>query len=111
VPEKQQPQPTPNSQTHYPQHPESELVRSIVESLSLPFVDAVQMASQLSGKSESVIHIVGGGSQNELLCQQITDRSGMPLLAGQVEAKAIGNVSIEAPAQSFVEGLLESLPV
>ncbi|GAA1217618.1 rhamnulokinase family protein [Rhodoglobus aureus] len=86
-----------------------EFVRSIIESLSVAFVDAVQTASQLSGKSVSIIHIVGGGSQNELLCQLIADRSGMPVLAGPVEATAIGNVLIQARAQGFVEGSLESL--
>jgi rhamnulokinase len=84
-------------------------VRSIIESLSVAFVDAVHTASHLSGKPVSVIHIVGGGSQNELLCQLIADRSGMPVLAGPVEATAIGNVLIQARAQGFVTGSLESL--
>ena len=86
-----------------------EFVRSIIESLSVAFVDAVRTASDLSGKSVSVIHIVGGGSQNELLCQLIADRSGMPVLAGPVEATAIGNVLVQARAQGFVEGSLEAL--
>ncbi|MGV8911391.1 MAG: rhamnulokinase [Rhodoglobus sp.] len=86
-----------------------EFVRSIIESLSVAFADAVRTASDLSGKSVSVIHIVGGGSQNELLCQLIADRSGMPVLAGPVEATAIGNVLVQARAQGFVEGSLESL--
>ena len=86
-----------------------EFVRSIIESLSVVFVDAVRTASDLSGKSVSVIHIVGGGSQNELLCQLIADRSGMPVLAGPVEATAIGNVLVQARAQGFVEGSLEAL--
>jgi rhamnulokinase len=69
----------------------------------------VHTASHLSGKPVSIIHIVGGGSQNELLCQLIADRSGMPVLAGPVEATAIGNVLIQARAQGFVTGSLESL--
>jgi rhamnulokinase len=91
--------------------PESrvEFVRSIIESLSVAFVTAVRTASDLSGKPVSVIHIVGGGSQNELLCQLIADRSGMPVLAGPVEATAIGNVLIQARAQGLVRGSLESL--
>ncbi|EAR26299.1 putative rhamnulokinase [marine actinobacterium PHSC20C1] len=84
-------------------------VRSIIESLSVAFVDAVRTASDLSGKSVSVIHIVGGGSQNELLCQLIADRSGMPVLAGPVEATAIGNVLIQARVQGLVDGSLEGL--
>lgn len=86
-----------------------EFVRSIIESLSVAFVTAVHAASELSGKPVSVIHIVGGGSQNELLCQLLADRSGMPVLAGPVEATAIGNVLVQARAQGLVTGSLESL--
>ena len=57
----------------------------------------------------SVIHIVGGGSQNELLCQLTADRSGLPVLAGPVEATAIGNVLVQARAQGLVSGNLEAL--
>ena len=57
----------------------------------------------------SVIHIVGGGSQNALLCQLVADRSSLPVLAGPVEATAIGNVLVQARAQGLVSGSLESL--
>ena len=86
-----------------------EFVRSIIESLAVAFVDAVHSASRLSGRSVSVIHIVGGGSQNELLCQLIANRSGIPVLAGPVEATAIGNVLIQARTRGLVSGSLESL--
>ena len=86
-----------------------ELVRSIVESLSVAFAQAVHDAAELSGKLVSVIHIVGGGSQNELLCQLVANRSGMPVLAGPVEATAIGNVLVQARAQGFAAGTLEAL--
>jgi rhamnulokinase len=86
-----------------------EMVRSIVESLAVAFADAVRAASDLSGTDVSVIHLVGGGSQNELLCQLTADRAGMPVLAGPVEATAIGNVLVQARAQGFAEGSLESL--
>lgn len=86
-----------------------EFVRSIVESLAVAFADAVRTASELSGKPVSVIHIVGGGSQNELLCQLVADRSGMPVLAGPVEATAIGNVLVQARTLGFATGTLESL--
>jgi len=86
-----------------------EFVRSIVESLAVAFADAVRTASALSGKTVSVIHIVGGGSQNELLCQLTADRSGLPVLAGPVEATAIGNVLVQARTLGFASGSLESL--
>ncbi|GAB2455518.1 rhamnulokinase [Conyzicola lurida] len=83
---------------------QAEFVRSIIESLAAAFVDAVRTASSLSGKRVSVIHIVGGGSQNELLCQLIADRSGLPVQAGPVEATAIGNVLVQARAAGLVDG-------
>lgn len=93
--------PVPNSRVEY--------ARSIIESLAAAFTDAVHTASRLSSKSVSVIHIVGGGSQNGLLCQLTADRSGVPVLAGPVEATAIGNVLVQARAQGMVNGNLESL--
>lgn len=86
-----------------------EFVRSIIESLAAAFVRAVRTAAELSGTEVSVIHIVGGGSQNELLCTLIADRAGMPVLAGPVEATAIGNVLVQARAHGLVDGSLESL--
>jgi rhamnulokinase len=83
---------------------QAEFVRSIIESLASAFVDAVRTASSLSGKTVAVIHIVGGGSQNELLCQLIADRSGLPVQAGPVEATAIGNVLVQARAAGLVDG-------
>jgi rhamnulokinase len=91
-----------------PQSP-AEFVRAIIESLAVAFADAVATASALSNKTVSVIHIVGGGSQNELLCQLTADRSGLPVLAGPVEATAIGNVLVQARAEGLASGSLESL--
>jgi rhamnulokinase len=87
----------------------AEFARSIVESLAAAFVGAVRTASALSGTAVSVIHIVGGGSQNELLCQLVADRSGLPVLAGPVEATAIGNVLVQARAAGLVSGSLGSM--
>lgn len=87
----------------------AEFVRSIVESLAEAFASAVRTASELSGKTVNVIHIVGGGSQNALLCQLTADRSGLPVHAGPVEATAIGNVLVQARAQGLVAGGLDSL--
>ncbi|MCW2289213.1 rhamnulokinase [Leucobacter luti] len=76
----------------------SEIVRSIVESLALAFADAVTTGATLAGRDVSVIHIIGGGSQNTLLCQRLADRSGLPVLAGPVEATAMGNMLLQAQA-------------
>lgn len=85
------------------------MVRAIVESLAAAFAGAVRTAAELTGVDVSEVHIVGGGSQNELLCQLTADRLGMPLLAGPVEATALGNVLLTARARGLVTGDLESL--
>jgi rhamnulokinase len=87
----------------------AEFVRSIVESLAVAFAQAVRDAAELSGKDVTIIHIMGGGAQNELLCQLVADRSGLPVMAGPVEATVIGNVLVQARAQGFVTGSLEAL--
>ncbi len=85
------------------------LVRTMLESLAEAYVVAIRQASELSGTTVKVIHLLGGGSQNELLCQLTADRSGLPVMAGPAEATAIGNVLIQARAQGLVTGSLESM--
>ena len=88
---------------------QAEFARSIIESLAQAFADAVADAARLSGTAVETIHIVGGGALNELLCRRTADRSGLPVLAGPVEATAIGNVLVQARAQGFAGRDLESL--
>ena len=83
-------------------------VRCIIDSLATAFADAVRTAARLAGREVTVIHIVGGGSLNTLLCQLTADRAGMPVLAGPVEATALGNVLVQARALGL-GGDLESL--
>ena len=54
------------------------------------------------GARVGVVHVVGGGSQNTLLCQAIADRTGLPVLAGPVEATALGNVLVQARTAGVV---------
>ncbi|MCA5892261.1 rhamnulokinase [Isoptericola sp. NEAU-Y5] len=86
-----------------------EYVRSIVESLAQAFADAVRAAASLAGRTVSTIHVVGGGAQNTLLCQATADRSGLPVVAGPVEATAVGNLLVQARADGLVDGGLEDL--
>ena len=67
--------------------------------------------SKLSGKTVRVIHIVGGGSQNALLCQLTADRSGLPVIAGPVEATALGNVLVQARAAGELGSLADARAV
>ncbi|UYO96605.1 rhamnulokinase [Microbacterium sp. M28] len=83
--------------------------RTIVESIALAFADAVRTAGELSGRELDSIHLVGGGSLNRLLCQATADRSGLPVLAGPVEATALGNVLVQARALDAAPATLEEL--
>jgi rhamnulokinase len=84
------------------------LARSILESLALAFASAVSTAGELAGREVGVIHIVGGGALNALLCQLTADRSGLPVLAGPVEATALGNVLVQARAQGEKSSLADA---
>jgi rhamnulokinase len=75
--------------------------RLIVESIAEAFARAVRTAGDLADREVDVIHIVGGGSLNRLLCQATADRSGLPVLAGPVEATALGNVLVQARAHGW----------
>ncbi|GAA3431205.1 rhamnulokinase [Kutzneria kofuensis] len=73
-----------------------EIVRCILDSLAQAYRDTLLDAQRLSGKEIDVVHIVGGGSQNELLCQLTADACRLPVLAGPVEATALGNLLVQA---------------
>jgi rhamnulokinase len=69
-----------------------------VDSLALAHRAAVLDAQRLSGHEVEVVHIVGGGARNELLCQLTADACGLPVLAGPSEATALGNAVVQARA-------------
>ena len=85
------------------------LVRSIVESLAAAYAHALATAANLAGQPVRQVHVVGGGSQNVLLCQALADRSGLPVVAGPVEATALGNVLVQGRAAGAVRGDLHDL--
>ena len=84
-------------------------VRCILDSLAAAYGRAVRDAARLSGQPVSVVHLVGGGARNSLLCQLTADACELPVTAGPVEATAIGNVLIQARARGLLSGDLESL--
>ncbi|SDS87468.1 rhamnulokinase [Paraoerskovia marina] len=86
-----------------------EVVRCILDSLAASYRRALGEVRELSGKEFDVVHIVGGGSQNALLCQLTADAIGVPVLAGPAEGAALGNVLVQARAVGAVHGNLAAL--
>lgn len=74
------------------------LLRVVLESLAAKYRLTLEQLEQITGRSLEVIHIVGGGSQNQLLCQLTADACGRPVLAGPVEATALGNIMAQLVA-------------
>lgn len=86
-----------------------EYVRCIDDSLALAYRLAVREAAALSGKQVGVLHMVGGGIRNRLLCQLAANATGLPVVAGPVEATALGNVVVAARGAGLIDGDLTEL--
>lgn len=82
-----------------------EFARVIFESLAARYARVAQMMEELTGRKFRRLHIVGGGSQNNLLNQLAADATGMTVLAGPVEATAAGNIL----SQAITTGVLGSI--
>ena len=87
--------------------PESpaEITRCILDSLALAHRRAIEDAQRLAGHPVDVVHVVGGGTRNALLCQLTADACGLPVVAGPTEAAALGNVLVQARAHGLVGDL------
>jgi rhamnulokinase len=92
-----------------PPQSQAETVRCILDSLALAYRATIEQAQALSGRTVETIHLVGGGARNELLCQLTADACGRPLVAGPVEAAALGNVLVQARAHGTIAGGLDEL--
>lgn len=87
------------------------VVRCALESLALRYRWVLDRLEELTGHRLDIIHIVGGGSQNELLCQFTADACNRPVKAGPVEATAIGNVLVQAIGLGVLGSLAEAREV
>ena len=88
---------------------EAAVVRAILDSLAAAFAATVRDAARIAGRDVDVVHLVGGGSRNDLLCRLTADALGLPVVAGPVEATAIGNLLVQARAHGLLAGGLEDL--
>jgi rhamnulokinase len=82
-------------------------VRCILESLALKYRWTLDELRRLTGKSIQKIHVIGGGSRNEMLCQFTADATNLPVFSGPAEATAIGNIMTQALALGRVGSVAE----
>ncbi len=83
------------------------IVRCALESLALSYRKTLEQLEGILGKRLDPIHIVGGGSQNKLLCTFAANATGRTIIAGPVEATVIGNVVMQAIALGRIGSLGE----
>ncbi len=89
-----------------PEEP-GEVVRCVLESLALKYRWVLERAEEITGRRVEVIHVVGGGVQNTLMCQLTADATRRPVRAGPVEATALGNLMVQAYARGYLGSLEE----
>lgn len=84
-----------------------EFVRAGLEGLALTYRRVIREMEIALGYPMEAIHIVGGGSRNRLLNQFTADAVGLPVIAGPVEATAVGNILVQAMALGHLRSLAE----
>lgn len=87
---------------------EGALIRCALESLVLRYRLVLGYLEQLVGREMKTIHMVGGGVQNHLLCQLTADACDRPVVAGPVEATALGNVMMQAIGTGHIGSIAEA---
>ena len=87
------------------------VIRCVIDSLAASYATTISQATELAAARVDVVHIVGGGSQNALLCQLTADRTGRVVAAGPVEATALGNVLVQARAAGAIAPSLDAIRV
>jgi rhamnulokinase len=90
---------------------DSTVVRCIVDSLALGYRSAIDDLAMVTGRAVTAVHVVGGGSRNQLLNQAVADVTGLPVIAGPVEATALGNLLVQLIALGAVEDLAQARAV
>ncbi|MEU8990776.1 rhamnulokinase family protein [Streptomyces sp. NPDC048558] len=85
----------------------AEITRCILDSLALAHRRAIRDAERLADRPVDVVHVVGGGTRNALLCRLTADACGLPVVAGPGEAAALGNVLVQARSHGLVGDLAD----
>lgn len=84
------------------------ITRCILQSMAMEYKASVYLLEDILSRRFEKIHIVGGGTNNKLLCQFTADATGKPVIAGPVEATAIGNIAIQAVSAGEITDLKQA---
>jgi rhamnulokinase len=84
-----------------------EVIRSVLVSLACKYRLVLERLELVTGREIEVVHVIGGGARNDLLCRLTADIAGRPVLAGPVEATALGNVLVQARTVGELASLAE----
>ncbi len=87
---------------------DGEVVRCIYESLAMKYKFTFDNLKECTGSDFKAIHMVGGGTKDGFLCQMTSDATGVPVIAGPIEATAAGNVAIQLIAAGEIKDLKEA---
>ena len=87
--------------------PESpaEIVRGVLQSLATLYAKSIEELEDVAARPVQELYIIGGGSQNSLLCELTAAAAGIPVFAGPVEAEAVGNILIQAISMGEIESI------
>ena len=85
-----------------------QIIRIILESLALRYRAVAEYIEDITGNTIDVLHIVGGGIQNELLCRFTANAIGKKVITGPIEATASGNILMQAIATGQIKSLSEA---
>jgi rhamnulokinase len=94
-----------------PTQDKGQMVRLILESLALKYRRVLSAIEDVTGNTIDVLHLVGGGIQNELLCQFTADATGRKVITGPIEATASGNILMQAKAAGQLKSIDEARQV
>jgi rhamnulokinase len=94
-----------------PTQDKGQMVRLVLESLALKYRSVLNAIEDVTGSTIEVLHLVGGGIQNELLCQFTADATGRKVITGPIEATASGNILMQAKAAGQLKSIAEARQV
>ncbi|MHB9024448.1 MAG: rhamnulokinase [Armatimonadota bacterium] len=90
-----------------PPNEPGEVTRAILESLALSYRQTLERLARILDREFRTIHLVGGGCRNSLLCRLTADATGLPVIAGPMEATVRGNLLVQAYALSALSSPAE----